>query len=180
MMNRQRGVGIVEVLVALVVVSLGVLGMASLQLTGMQHSNGGYNRSKALLFAEDMATRMRTNRVAVGNDGFLSFDSSTNGCGARPTPYCQASVSGAAERCDSNELAEFDKFIVSCGDWGPGGADSGVIGSLPNGQLTIVCDTPGSCATSNHTINVSWTEGQRVTSDMNDTITRRVQMKMKP
>jgi len=34
-MKRQQGVGIVEVLVALVVVSLGVLGMASLQLTGM-------------------------------------------------------------------------------------------------------------------------------------------------
>ena len=180
-MNRQQGVGIVEVLVALVVVSLGVLGMASLQLTGMQHSNGGYNRSKALLYAENMATRMRTNRTAVrGATLFANFDSTVNGCAARPAPYCQASAAGAAERCDAAELAAFDLFTVSCGDWGPSGAEDGVAGSLPNGQLTINCDSTPCEATSNYTINVSWTEGQRVTSDMNDTITRRVQMRMKP
>jgi len=181
MMNRQQGVGIVEVLVALVVVSLGVLGMASLQLTGMQHSSGGYNRSKALLYAEDIATRMRTNRTAIdGATSFASYDSGEEGCAARPSPYCQASVAGAAERCDATELAEFDLFTVACGDWGPNGAEDGVIGSLPNGQLTVECDATDCIATSNYKINVSWTEGQRVTSDMNDTITRRVQMKMKP
>ena len=57
--GRQSGVGIIEVLIALVVVSLGVLGMASLQLTGMKHSSSGYNRSMAVLFAENMASRMR-------------------------------------------------------------------------------------------------------------------------
>ena len=49
--KHQRGVGIIEVLVALVVVSLGVLGMANLQLTGIKHSNSGYNRAKALMVA---------------------------------------------------------------------------------------------------------------------------------
>ena len=34
--RKQQGVGIIEVLIALVVVSLGVLGMASLQLTGIK------------------------------------------------------------------------------------------------------------------------------------------------
>lgn len=182
MMNRQQGVGIVEVLVALVVVSLGVLGMASLQLTGMQHSSGGYNRSKALLYAEDIATRMRTNRTAIDEK---TFDGNTSGdnCALRPAPYCQASIAGAAQSCDFAELASFDLFSVSCGDWGPDGAVDGVAGSLPNGQLTVECnaaDTSTCEATSNYTITVSWTEGQRVTSDMDDTITRRVQMRMKP
>ena len=63
--RSQRGLGIIEVLVALVVVSFGVLGMASLQLTGMKHSSSGFNRSKALLFAENMATRMRINDAGV-------------------------------------------------------------------------------------------------------------------
>ena len=181
-MKRQQGVGIVEVLVALVVVSLGVLGMASLQLTGMQHSTGGLNRSKALLYAENTATRMRTNRPAVRSQMFDGFDSGDLSCNARPAPYCQASAAGAAERCDVAELVEFDLFSVSCGDWGPNGAEDGVLGSLPNGQLTIDCDTDtGPCVeTSNYTITVSWTEGQRVTSDMNDTVRRRVQMRMKP
>lgn len=180
MNNRQRGVGIVEVLVALVVVSLGVLGMASLQLTGMQHSNGGYNRSKALLYAEDVATRMRSNRVAVGMFLFDGYDSDDEACAARPTPYCQASESGPAESCNVSELAQFDLFTAACGDWGAGEADDGILGSLPNGRLTINCDGVPCQPTSTYTLNVTWTEGQRVTSDMNDTITRRVQMRMKP
>jgi len=61
----MAGVGILEILVALVVVSIGVLGVAGLQLTGMKHSAGGYNRFKATLFAENLAARMRTNTLAV-------------------------------------------------------------------------------------------------------------------
>ena len=57
----QRGLGIIEVLVALVVVSLGVLGVAGLQLTGMKHSAGSLYRAQALSLAEDMAERMRLN-----------------------------------------------------------------------------------------------------------------------
>jgi len=178
--NKQSGVGIVEVLVALVVVSLGVLGMASLQLTGMQHSTGGYHRSKALLYAENMATRMRTNRPAIESFLFENIDSAAETCGTRPDPYCQASDAGVAERCDAAELAAFDVFTVSCGDWGAGAAEDGVNGALPNGQLTITCDEAPCLDTSTYTINVAWTEGQRVTSDMNDTIVRRVQMRMRP
>ena len=55
----ERGLGLIEVLIALVIVSFGVLGMAGLQLTGMKHSAGGLERSKALLFAENIAARMR-------------------------------------------------------------------------------------------------------------------------
>lgn len=178
--NTQRGIGIVEVLVALVVVSLGVLGMASLQLTGMQHSTGSYNRSKALLYAENMATRMRTNRVAIEASLFNNYDSESGSCATRPAPYCQASIGSPAQACDAAELAVFDTFTIACGDWGNGEADDGVVGSLPNGQLTIDCDEDPCLPASTYTINVSWTEGQRVTSDMNDTVTRRVQMRMRP
>lgn len=179
--QRQRGIGIVEVLVALVVVSLGVLGMASLQLTGMQQSTGSYNRAKALLYAENMATRMRSNRAEIERATvFSNYDSSTESCATRPAPFCQASDAGDAESCSTAEMAAFDMFTVACGDWGAGGANTGVAGSLPNGQITIVCgDTPCS-RTSTYILNVSWREGQRVTSDMDDTVTRRVQMRMRP
>jgi len=186
-MSRQSGIGIVEVLVALVVVSLGVLGMASLQLTGMQHSSGGYNRSKALLYAENMATRMRTNRPAIDELLFDGYSSEATGCDTQPSPYCQASSAGAAaQACTAEQLAAFDSYTVACGEWGESGAEDGVVGTLPNGVLSIVCDLDPDDASSEctksstYTITVSWTEGQRVTSDMNDTITRRVQMRMRP
>lgn len=178
--NRQNGLGIIEVLVALVVVSLGVLGMASLQLTGMQHSTGGLNRSKALLYAENMAARMRVNRDGAQLNAYQNFDSASAVCGTRPTPYCQAYAGNGAEKCNESELAQFDFHSVSCGDWGTAGAESGVLGELPNGAMTVACDDATCTPTSTHTITVSWVEGQITTTDRDDVVTRRVQIRLRP
>lgn len=176
---RQRGVGIIEVLIALLVVSIGVLGMAGLQLTGLQHSAGTFNRAKALLLAENMATRMRGNLPAVELQLFDLYNSANASCTTRPAPYCQASSSGAGASCTTDELASFDMAIVSCGDWGTSAPTQGVVNSLPNGILDIACDSP--CGpSSTYTVNVSWTEGQRITSDRDDVKVRQVQVRMRP
>jgi len=179
LIKRQRGIGLVEVLVAVLVVSFGVLGVAGLQLTGLQNSAGSFNRAKALLLAENMATRIRGNPQAVEDGLFNAFDSSNVACTAAPAPYCQASSTGAGDTCSPAQVATFDTTIISCGDWGGSDSQQGVIGSLPNGQLDIACDAP--CTDdSTYTVSVSWTEGQRVTSDRNDTVDRSVQVKILP
>ncbi len=178
--RRQSGLGIIEVLVALVVVSFGVLGMASLQLTGMKHSSGGFNRSKALLFAQSMSTRIRINQIAADAGEYAGFDSASINCDAPPAPYCQTRPGGGAtDACTPAELATFDEFSVSCGDVGTGGAEKGVIGTLPNGSLTVTClDTP--CGTDSvYQVTVSWSEGRsRTVAD--ELVTRRVQVRLKP
>ena len=178
--RRQSGLGIIEVLVALVVVSFGVLGMASLQLTGMKHSSGGFNRSKALLFAQSMSTRIRINQIAADAGEYAGFDSASVNCNVPPAPYCQTRPGGGAtDACAPDELATFDEFSVSCGDVGTGGAEKGVIGSLPNGSLTVTClDTP--CGTDSvYQVTVSWSEGRsRTVAD--ELVTRRVQVRLKP
>lgn len=179
--GSQRGLGIIEVLVALVVVSFGVLGMASLQLTGMKHSSSGFNRSKALLFAENMATRMRINDTGVAALNYDAIDSSTIACNVQPNPYCQATVGGGAvPSCSASELAAFDRFSVACGDWGSAGADKGVNGDLPNGRLQVVCDDAPCTATSTYTITVSWIENSTTDRTADTTDTKRVQVRLRP
>lgn len=180
--KRQSGIGIIEVLVALVVVSFGVLGMAGLQLTGMKHSTNGFNRSKALMLTENMATRMRINRSGVLNQSYAGFDSSAdaNFCQVKPDPYCQASKGVAAESCTVDELAAFDLFSVACGDWGPDGASGGVQGMLPDGAtLAIVCNGAPCADTSTYTLSVSWPENKTASSDDAPEI-RQVQMRLRP
>lgn len=58
---HQRGVSLIEVLVAIFVLSLGVLAMAGLQLSSMRTSQGALLRSQAATLATDMADRMRAN-----------------------------------------------------------------------------------------------------------------------
>ena len=175
----QSGIGLVEVLVALVVVSFGVLGMASLQLTGMKHSSGGFNRSKALLYAQSMASQMRVNEAGAKAGFYSNVDSAGMVCTNPPVPYCQTRPGVAATAsCTLEELAVFDAFTVACGDVGTNGAEEGVVGTLPNGSLTVTCTAP-CLPNSAHTITVSWTEGRSRTAT-DELITRRVQVKLKP
>jgi len=179
--RKIKGVGIIEVLVALVVVSFGVLGMASLQLTGMKHSSSGFNRSKALLFAQSMATRIHLNPVAVDTFAYNGLESNPADCTTLPDPYCQARKDvDDTPSCKPDELVKFDLYSVSCGDAGStGGADKGVVGSLPNGKITVDCVTTPCAADSAYKVTVTWSEGRsRTNSD--ELISRRVQVRLRP
>lgn len=75
---RQAGFSLLEVLVAMVILALGLLGVAGLQATSMRNAHSGYLRSQATILAYDMVERMRANTtlaragsysVAVGSAG---------------------------------------------------------------------------------------------------------------
>lgn len=59
--RRMRGMGLVEVLVAVVILSLGLLGLAGLQAASLRASQGSLYRAQATTLASDLAERMRTN-----------------------------------------------------------------------------------------------------------------------
>ena len=62
MTRIASGFTLIEVLVALLIVALGMLGNAMLQLQGMKNSNDAYLRSQIGLFAYDIADKIRANR----------------------------------------------------------------------------------------------------------------------
>ena len=62
--KHQSGVGMVEVLVALVVMSVGMLGIASLYVTTLQAKTTSLSRMKAVNLAYDIADRIRANSAA--------------------------------------------------------------------------------------------------------------------
>lgn len=64
--NNQRGVGLVEVLVALLVLAIGVLGFIALQYRAVEATSEAINRVQAINIARDMAERIRVNREALG------------------------------------------------------------------------------------------------------------------
>ena len=74
--RRQSGVSMVEVLVTTVVTSIGLLGLAGLQASGMRVEQGSIHRGQAAQLAYDMVDRMRAN-VASADDYALALGAAT-------------------------------------------------------------------------------------------------------
>ena len=70
---RSRGFTLIEVLIALVVLSIGLLGIAALQGVGLRSSHVAYLTSQASLLAYDMSDRIRANPAEFSTHG-LVFD----------------------------------------------------------------------------------------------------------
>lgn len=63
--NSQSGTTLIEVLITVVLVSVGLLGLAGLQLTTVQNSNSSSERFEATTLAHDILERIRANRQAA-------------------------------------------------------------------------------------------------------------------
>lgn len=100
-MNKQRGAGLIEVLIALLVLAVGLLGLGALQTQSLKFNNESYFRTQATLLAMDMADRLRSNRdyarTNSGNYTFTVTDSSTAAIDA-----CESTA------CSPGELAQYD------------------------------------------------------------------------
>lgn len=76
LMSRQCGLSLIEAMVALLVISIGLLGIASLQATSMKQSGSSLNHSRAVWLAYDMADRIRVNEAAFAT--YAGLDTETD------------------------------------------------------------------------------------------------------
>ncbi len=60
-MKTNTGFTLIEVLIAMLVLAVGLLGLAGLQATSLRNNQSAYNRSQATQLAYDLADRMRAN-----------------------------------------------------------------------------------------------------------------------
>ena len=134
--DRQHGISMVEVLVAIVVLSFGLLGLAGLQADGLRGNNDAYMKSQANLLAYDMLDRLRSNSQGVEN-GFYDDLFST-------TPNDPGCIDNLETGCNIQQLAEHDAY-----EWSQKLAEL-----LPGGQGKVI----GSGSGSIFTITVMWDE----------------------
>lgn len=60
-MNKHAGFTLIEVLIAMLILTIGLLGLAALQATSLKNNQSAYYRSQATQLAYDIADRMRVN-----------------------------------------------------------------------------------------------------------------------
>jgi type IV pilus assembly protein PilV len=67
--RRDAGFTLVEALIALVVLAVGLLGIAALYVESLRASRSALYRTQAVVFATDIADRIRANRLACDASG---------------------------------------------------------------------------------------------------------------
>ena len=129
--TRVKGFTLVEVLIALVIMSVGMLGIAGLYVHSMQAGRTSLFRHQAITLAGDVADRIRAN--PRGGAGYM--------------------VAGVDKSCVDNtvtctpaEMAQNDILA-----W-----KQQATGSLPSGDVTILFDN--SVSPSTYRITISWNE----------------------
>lgn len=140
------GFTLIEVLIAVAILSFGLLGIAAMQVTGVRANQGSYSRSQAIYIANDMAERMYTNRTGLAAFSYDNFDSSNVACGSLPAPRCSVDLNNTAASgdCTAAQMATYDRYIASCGISDSGTQRGGVKDMLPTGKLTVTC-LPAAC-----------------------------------
>lgn len=69
-LSRQAGVSLIELMLAMLVLSIGLLGVAGLQSTTIRNSYSSQQRAVAITLATSMAERIRANATAAAGGGF--------------------------------------------------------------------------------------------------------------
>jgi type IV pilus assembly protein PilV len=138
-MHHAGGFSLMEVLVAVFVLALGVIGVAGMQLAAVRTTQQSRFQSNAIQIASEMADKMRANagqmKLADGDNPFLSVSYASTGDTAPGAPDKQC----YAAKCSASELASFDIYdlqkrvkallpsgrVAVCRDSAPWDADAG-------------------------------------------------------
>lgn len=143
--HSLQGFTLIEVLVSLLILAVGLLGMASLMTTSMHSSHNAYSRNEASLLAYDIADRMRLNRehAISGNEYVLAEDD------------VPEEVDCGEDGCSAEEQAQLDLRHLY----------DEVQGNLPGGTAQIARDN-----TNEYSITLTWPSTFRA-EDNEDTVT---------
>lgn len=151
------GFTLIEIMVSIVLMSIGLLGLSKLQMTSLKYNQNAYQRSIATQLAYDISNRMRANKQGVE-------------LGAYNLPTAQQKTAClTVTGCTSAEMAGHDVY-----EWLSASNPGSVVNQLPDSSATVCIDsTPedGDSANpacdglgSQHAIKIWWSDDAGVTT----------------
>lgn len=140
---KQSGFTLLEVMVAMLVLSIGLLGLAGLMASSMRNNQSAYHSTQATWLAYDILDRMRANRtVAIQEDYNGALGSAATCSTTAPTGSIKDQDIGGWKNAIACALPEGDGSITVTPansrvrvivQWN----DSRGTGGLANQQLTV-------------------------------------------
>jgi type IV pilus assembly protein PilV len=136
MRATSQGFSLIEVLIAMLILAVGILGAGAMQTVGMQVTQGASYRSQAVILASEMVDRMYSNRAVAASYPVAD----TSAVVVAAAPGCLIAAVG----CSPADIATAD-----ISNW----ADR--IKALPGGTGTIQQQANG-----DYIVRISWNENE--------------------
>lgn len=139
--NTKQGFSLFEVLIALIILAIGMLGIAKTLLIAHKSNSSNYMRQQAIQSAYDMLDRVSANRQAAINGSYNAGNLVSSGA---PTQPSYPSANCATTTCSSTDMASYDTWYWLSSD----------VTQLPNGCGKVATATSGVNTTV--TVTVQW------------------------
>lgn len=153
---KQHGASLIEALVALLIFTIGLLGLAAMQLNALQSTADSGQRSQASWLMNDLAERMRSNP-----GGTMDEYRAAPNCAALPTVICADYYNPSnntkinAANCSTTQMAEFDRWEAQC-------SYADVVTFNPNGVSRfnsrdfLIAPEGGSLTMEDNNLSINW------------------------
>jgi len=174
-LRSKAGFTLLEILVAMAILTVGLLGIASLHMVSLQNTNSAYLRSQSVLISNDLVERIRNNRKLLAYAMSTNIDSSgvtisTPGGETSqqvPNPDADSNPCNSSAGCSDNaliqaELKEWRQTLTRLGDiTQPIGAKSAPV------HVTLIYDATKEL----FELVINW-QNKQWSKTLNNTVTR--------
>ncbi len=166
-LSLQSGFSLVEVLVSLIVISIGLLGNAGMQALAINNTAIARNRSLAAIEADALASMMHAN-VGYWNMSITSF--SISGTTLGNSTLNSQTTDCIANTCSASQMAGYDLK-----QWG-----TLVANLLPSGTGNVACSAATSTSGVSCVITVSWLENKLILNQTGTSETQNYTLVVQP
>ncbi|MFD2231551.1 type IV pilus modification protein PilV [Alkalimarinus sediminis] len=163
-LGKQKGFTLIEILIAALILAVGLLGIAGLQMGGLKNNVSAMYRTQAVQFANDIIDRIRANPTAAYAATLTAAPSVVTNCAS------------SSANCSAANMASYDVTQWKCmlGNFSTNSACTTLAAAdsstnltlgLPSGDGSIVLN--GSI----YTITITWADDKRLDSNNNPILT---------
>ena len=117
MLNRQKGIAMLEVLVTAIILAIGISGIGVLLLQAVKSTQDTSQQTQGMWMIQDFVGRIRANPIGARLSAYES--TGVIACAPPPATMCadhrMNGTFGPADVCDPTQMAAYDIWVTMCG-----------------------------------------------------------------